>query len=66
MQLDSVSSDGQSFRNADGIRVAVLKASDLAAETRSSAIASIIQPMNKLTQGPAVNAESVVRSLRAN
>ncbi|MFG6585352.1 helix-turn-helix domain-containing protein [Sulfitobacter sp. 1A12779] len=44
----------------------VLKASDLAAETRSSAIASIIQPMNKLTQGPAVNAESVVRSLRAN
>ena len=44
----------------------VLKASDLAAETRSSAIASIIQPMNKLTQGPVVNAESVVRSLRAN
>ena len=41
----------------------VVNVSDLAAETRSSTIASIIQPMNKLTQGPAVTAESVVRSL---
>lgn len=41
----------------------VLSVADLAAETRSSAIASIIQPMNKLTQGPEITAESVVRAL---
>ena len=41
----------------------VLNVADLAAETRSSAIASIIQPMNKLTQGPAVTAETVVKTL---
>ncbi|EEE35395.1 hypothetical protein RKLH11_4071 [Rhodobacteraceae bacterium KLH11] len=44
----------------------VLKAAELAAETRSSAIVSMIQPMNKLTQGPVVTADSVVRSLGAN
>lgn len=44
----------------------VLNVEDLAAETRSSAIASIIQPVNKLTQGPAITAESVVRSLSTN
>ncbi|WP_415921965.1 helix-turn-helix domain-containing protein [Tateyamaria sp. SN6-1] len=44
----------------------VVEAKELAAETRSSTIASIIQPMNKLTQGPAVTAEVVVRSLGAN
>ncbi len=44
----------------------VLNVADLAAETRSSVIASIIQPMNKLTQGPTVTAESVIRALEAN
>lgn len=44
----------------------VLNVADLAAETRSSAIASIIQPMNKLTQGPAITSESVVRTLDVN
>lgn len=44
----------------------VLKTADLAPETRSSAIVSMIQPMNKLTQGPVVTAESVVRSLSPN
>ena len=44
----------------------VLKAAELAAETRSSAIAAMIQPMNKLTQGPVVTADSVVRSLGTN
>lgn len=44
----------------------VLKAAELGAETRSSAVAAMIQPMNKLTQGPAVTAENVVRSLSAN
>lgn len=41
----------------------VVNVGDLATETRSSIIASIIQSMNKLTQGPVVTAESVVRSL---
>ena len=41
----------------------VLNVADLAAETRSSAIAKIIQPMNKLTQGPQVTAETVVKTL---
>ena len=41
----------------------VLNVADLAAETRSSAIAKIIQPMNKLTQGPPVTAETVVKTL---
>lgn len=42
----------------------LVNAGDLSAETRSATIASIIQPMNKLTQGPAITADSVVRTLR--
>ncbi|WP_299776851.1 helix-turn-helix domain-containing protein [uncultured Roseobacter sp.] len=42
----------------------VVNAGDLSVETRSATIASIIQPMNKLTQGPAITADSVVRALR--
>lgn len=40
-----------------------VKASALDSEARSSTIAAIIQPMNKLTQGPNVNAEVVVKHL---
>ncbi|MCT2541080.1 AlbA family DNA-binding domain-containing protein [Sedimentimonas flavescens] len=43
----------------------VVHVEDLSAETRSSTIASMIQPMNKLTQGPAITAESVVRSIES-
>jgi len=59
------SMDYQAHQNTKQIDF-VLKTADLATETRSAAIASIIQPMNKLTQGPVVTAESVVRSLSAN
>ena len=40
-----------------------VKANALESEARSSTIAAIIQPMNKLTQGPEITAERVVRQL---
>lgn len=56
------SGDYRSLQNTKQVDF-VLNVGDLATETRSSTIASIIQPVNKLTQGPAVTTESVVRSL---
>ena len=41
----------------------LLSVSDLADETRSATIAKLFQTVNKLTQGPEVTADSVVRSL---
>jgi hypothetical protein len=58
------SMDYQAHQNTKQIDF-VLKTVELVTETRSSVISSIIQPMNKLTQGPAVTAENVVRSLSA-
>ncbi|MEO0625289.1 MAG: ATP-binding protein [Pseudomonadota bacterium] len=42
----------------------VVNAAELAAETRSSIVVSMVQPMNKFTQGPEITPKGVVHSLR--
>lgn len=44
----------------------IIKANALEPESRSSTVAAIIQPVNKLTQGPEVTAKTVVKYLASN
>lgn len=56
------SMDYEAHQNTKLVDLTV-KANALEPEVRSSIVAAIIQPMNKLTQGPDITAEGVVRML---